>query len=472
MPVDSLHPHYVEMLPDTVMVADCVSGQSKVKAKRTTYLPGLTDATGVSDEARYSKYIARAYFMGVTGRTLDAIKGMAFRKEPAVSLPTAIDYMVEDADGCGQSLNQIAKQAFTGLNQAGRYFFLSDYTPVEAGISAEEEAAIGARPYVRCYPSESVINWKTENNQLILAVLVEAVDIAEDEFSHTTAAQYRVLRMRDGVYTQQLYDHKKQPITQEITPLQAGGVPFDHIPLHKAGATSNIPDTLDVPPLFDMAVLNIAHYQTTADHRENLHVHGQLTLGITTDLDSQTWKELYPTGVSVGARTGIYLGTTGAFHTATAPESGSLRIALDDLEKQMVAIGAKLIQRGGSTETAEAARIAASAETSALDDMVTNLSEALESALEDCAAFGGANPEEVVYQINRDFWESKLDVAALQAIIAGRQAGLLGATDALHMIRTGKMELREERTDEEILLEVADDLLNQLPEAANDTLGV
>ena len=138
----------------------------------------------------------------------------------------------------------------------------------------------------------------------------------------------------------------------------------------------------------------------------------------------------------------------------------------------MVAIGAKLIQRGGSTETAEAARIAASAETSALDDMVTNLSEALESALEDCAAFAGSNPEEVVYQINRDFWESKLDTASLQAIIAGRQAGLLGATDALHMIRTGKMELREERTDEEILLEVADDLLNQLPEAANNTLGV
>lgn len=464
MPVDTQHPDYTDNLPDWVLVSDCIAGQKAVKDKTTTYLPSLSDATGKNDTARYNKYIARAYFMGITGRTLDSTRGMAFRKPATVELPSAIDYMEQDADGLGESITQVAKAAFTGVMSAGRYFFLADYTPVTEGASAEEEQSMGARPYITAYPSEAVINWKTEGGNLVMAVLVEAIDAATDEFSHDKKAQYRVLRLRDGVYTQQIYDHNKQPVSEEITPKMAGGAPFPWIPLYKAGATSNLPDVVDVSPLYDMAVLNIAHYQTTADHRENLHVHGQLTLGITTDLDAATWKELYPNGVSVGARTGIYLGTTGSFHTATAPESGSLRIGLSDLEGQMIAIGAKLVQRGGSTETAEAARINASAETSSLDDVVTNLSEAIEGALEDCALFVGANPDEVVYKLNRDFWESKLDTATLQAIIAARTAGLLGSTDALHMIRNGRLELREDRTDYQILEEAASDLLNSPPE--------
>ena len=41
-------------------------------------------------------------------------------------------------------------------------------------------------------------------------------------------------------------------------------------------------------------------------------------------------------------------------------------------------LGARLVQRGGQAETAEAARINASAEASTLDTLVGNLSEALE----------------------------------------------------------------------------------------------
>jgi len=468
MPVDTQHPDYTESLADWTMVSDCVSGQSAIKSKAATYLPSLPDATGNADTNRYGKYIARAYFMNVTGRTLDSLRGMAFRKSSTLTLPESMGYMDQDADDTGQSVEQMAKAAFTGIAKSGRYFFLADFSRVPAGLSAEDEVTMGARPFLRGYTSESVINWRVENSQLVMAVLVEQLNASNDEFGHETVEQYRVLRMRDGVYTQQVYDNKNMPITEETIPTMSGGAAFTWIPFYKAGAENNLVDYVDSAPLYDMSVLNIAHYQTTADHRENLHVHGQLTLGITTDLDSATWAELYPKGVSVGARAGIYLGTNGSFHTATCPESSSLRIGLADLEGQMVAIGARLIQRGGGTETAEAARINASAETSALDDIVSNLSAAMESALKDCAMFAGANTDEISYELNRDFWESRLDTASLQAIIAARTAGLIGSTDALHMIRMGKLELRKERTDDEILLEVADDLLNSPAESGNN----
>jgi hypothetical protein len=234
----------------------------------------------------------------------------------------------------------------------------------------------------------------------------------------------------------------------------AGGGMFDYIPLHIIGAENNRPD-VDTSPLYDLAVLNIAHYQTTADHRENLFIHGQLTMGITTDMPYEQFKAANPNGVRVGARTGLFLGQSGTFHSVTVPESSSLRTGLQDLEDQMVMLGARIIQRGGQAETAESARINASAEASVLDNVVGNLSEAIEAALEDCARFMGIDPDGVEYKLNRQFWESGLSANDLTSVVGARQAGLIGPTDALHMIRSGRIELMAERDDETILQEVA-----------------
>ena len=452
--VATTHPEYSFAKEIWATTRAASAGQQIVKAGRQLYLPGFIP----DDEERYNQYLQRAYFMGVTGRTRDSLIGMVFRKAPQIDVPPQVEEILDNIDGAGQSINQIAKAASKGILEAGRHVFLVDY-PQSGGVDAETEALLGLQPTIASYPSEALINWRFEGVQgkqkLTLAVLLERVEVDEaNEFSHETENSYRVLRLRDGVYTQQLYGDSGYPITEEYAPTMAGGAMFDHIPLHIPGAENNLPD-VDLPTLYDLAILNIAHYQTTADHRENLFIHGQLTMGVTSDLSADEFLQSNPNGLVVGARKGVFLGSNGSFHSVTAPESSSLRVALQDLEQQMIMIGARLIQKGGMAETAEAARIGAAGEASALDTLTNNLSEAIEAALEDVALFMGAPTKGITYRLNKDFWESELSPQALQAVMQARMQGVIGPIDAIHMIRQGRIQIDPEREDADILAEAA-----------------
>lgn len=467
MSVNTLHPEYTAARDVWITTRSAAAGQQAVKKRGETFLPGFVP----KDEDRYAQYLKRAFFMGVTGRTKNSLLGMIFRKSPTYELPPRLEALLENIDGAGQSLDQVAKEAAGNLMESGRHVFLVDYPQADSDLDSESERRLGLQPTIASYPAEALINWRFEGvngrQRLTLAVLAEEVEVDEwNEFTHDTETRYRVLRLTDGVYTQQVYDDNHQPMGEPYSPLMAGGRPFDHIPLHIAGAENNKPD-IDMPPLYDLAIVNIAHYQTTADHRENLFIHGQLTLGITSDMGWEQFKEANPGGVQVGARRGHFLGSSGSFHTATAPESSSLRVALQDLEQQMVMIGARLVQRGGQAETAEAVRVAASGEASTLDMVTSNLSEAIEAALEDVALFLGLDAGGIEYKLNTDFWETGLDAQQLSAVIQARQQGVIAPVDALHMVRTGSIQLRDDRTDEQIQEDVAGSLVDD-PEPAFD----
>lgn len=459
MKIETLHPEYEQISDVWALTRAACAGEHVIKAGGDKYLPKFSP----NDAKRYEQYLKRAYYMNATGRTRDALVGMIFRKPPTQNLPAAFDAITENIDGAGQSLEQISKEGAKNLLEVGRHIFLVDYPQVESGLDLEAETRLQLQPTIASYPAESLINWKYQGvngkQKLTLAVLLEHKEVAKDEFSHETANVYRVLRLRDGVYTQQTYNHEGKPLTNEYAPRMAGGGTFDHIPLHIVGAQNNKPN-VDIPPLYDMAIINIAHYQTTADHRENLFIHGQLTLGVVTDMSSQEFIEANPDGVKVGARTGHFLGANGNFVSVSAPESSSLRVALQDLEAQIVSIGGRLIQRGGQAETAEAARINASAEASTLDLLVNNLSEGLEACLEDCALFIGQNTEQIDFTLNTDFWETSLDPSMTMAIVALGDKGVIAKYDQRHMIRRGKIEIEEGRTDEDIDLDVASNIIN------------
>lgn len=447
MPVSTPHREYSAALEVWQTTKDAVEGQQAIKEGRYRYLPKFVP----HDPLRYEQYIKRAYFLGVTGRTHDKFLGAVFRKDLTSDLPAQIEYIEENADGAGQSLQQLSKQVVSEVMQTGRYGLYADYPPAPEGLSAEDVRNLELRASICTYPAENVINWKSENiggqQKLTLVVLKEMVDVPEDEFTYTKVPQYRVLRLREGMlFTVQLYDQHDEPVSDEFAPRDFSGATWNYIPFHFAGATNNKPN-IDKAPLFDMSILNIAHYQTTADHRENLFIHGQLTLGISSPMSAEEFKAANPSGVNVGARAGHFLGDGGSFTTATAPESSSLSKALTDIMDQMVAIGASLVQRGSSAETAEARRIDASSEHSVLDTVVGNVAEAMEAAIEDVSRFMGADPEAVEFDLNREFFTDTLSAQELMAYISLRDAGVIGTTDIRQRMRaSGALE----RSDEEI----------------------
>ena len=458
MPVSLVHPLYAEMSPVWRECRDAVAGQRAVKKGGELYLPAtFADA----DPARYAQYLQRAYFMGVTGRTKEALTGMVFRKPPRVVVPPQIEPFLENIDGAGQSLEQLAKEIVGDELTTGRFVLLVDYPSAPEGIDSEAERMMGLRPTIAAYAAESLINWRFEGvngrKLLTLAVLAESVETGDDEFGHDTVTVYRVLRLRDGVYTQALYDQSGDPITDEYVPRMAGGAPFDHIPLHIIGAVNNLPEP-DVPPLYDMAVLNISHYRNTADLEESSFISGQPTVHLSIgETDAAEWQQLNPNGLQIGSRAGVI--TKGGSMELVQAEATSLPFELmKHKEQQMVAIGARLVQRGGSAETAEAARLNASAEASTLDNVVGNVSEGIEAALEDMCRFVGADPEVVEYALSKEFWETNITAQDLQAVMSG-VGTLYGPLDALEMIRAGSIKLRDDRDNETILQDAAGTLL-------------
>jgi len=413
------------------------------------------------DKERQEQYKKGAYYMNITGRTKDALLGAIFRHEPEAEIPPLLEYVSENADGSGQSLTQVGKEICSDIMETGRYGILADYPEAPENLTAEQVRVLDLRPYMCLYPAESIINVKVKTvlgkSMLSLVVLKEPLSVEQDEFNERLTHQFRVLRLRDGVFTVQIYDDEDRPVTDEYSPT-AGGETWSRIPFHIIGAMNNLPEP-DMPPLYPLAELNIAHYQTTADHRENLFIHGQLTLGISSDLSPAAFAEANPSGVIVGARAGHFLGPNGKFTTATAPESSSLRVALQDLREEMASIGAKLVSKGGQAETAETARINAASELSVLDMLVGNVSEAMEAALEDMAIYQGADPEQVQFRLNTDFFEDGIDPQQVMADVALYDRGLVAKQDVRRNLRqAGRLD--PARTDEEIDVDAAENLAN------------
>ena len=461
MPVSTTHPEYALARPRWRLVRDCLAGQDAVKRQGVAYLPATFAA---DDPLRYEQYIGRAFFMGVTGRTHAALLGMVFRKAATYTLPPQVEALIEDIDGSGQSLTQLSKTLVAELLSVGRYALLVDYPQADENLDMETERTLGLRPTIAAYPAESLINWRFEGiagrRRLTLAVLAEQVPSEVDEYTHTTVTVYRVLRLRDGVYTQAIYNEQGRVLSEEYAPRMAGGATFDYIPLHIAGSTDNFPNP-DIGPLVDMAHLNIAHYQSTAELKENEFFSAQGTLHLDVgDMDADAFKAANPNGVVIGRRAGI---VTSGGGSATLLQGDSrqsdILATMAHEEQQMVAIGARLVQRGGSNETAEAARINASAEASTLDTLVNNASECIEAALEDFARFLGADPGVIEYRLNTDFWATGLSAQDLQAITAGT-GKLYGAQDAIEMIRAGRIYIRDDRPTEDILADAASTMLD------------
>jgi hypothetical protein len=452
MPIQDVHQSYADQRPRWRLNRAAVAGQDAVKRETTLFLPD-DSATDASQSARdrYLRYLMRATWLKVAGYTKEGLIGMVFRLPPSVELPSVLDYIQENADGSGGSLTEFARLA-TGENiEVGRLGILTDYPASEVGLSRQQIAARKLQARLTLYRAESIDHWKTELiGGLTTLTMVKLCEIAGrdvDEFSAEDSIQYRVLRLRDGVYSQAVYSESGEVIVAEFVPM-ANGKTLDHIPFHFVGAETNKPE-VDDAVISGIVDLNTAHYQLSADHMLNLHMHAHGLLHIDIgDTSAATWAELNPNGVTVGANSGITT-TKGRVELVQLQPADAVQAKLAALEAQMLSVGAHLITERGDNETAEAARIDASTKASALLTATDNVSEAIEAALEDAALFMGGDGAAVEFSLNREFYPRSVSAQDVMSAIQLMDRGITAKTDLRGMIR-GTAYMDSERTDEDL----------------------
>ena len=440
MSVSTEHPDYKLYKNVWAKTRDAVKGSVAIKEKKHAYLPvpdnkSLDDARGI-ETVRYKQYLKRAVFTNFTGRTKNALVGAAFRKNPMYELPEAVDYLNQDATGDGLSLVQLAKDELSNLMETGRSLLLVDYPQADDDLSLEDVNMLDLRASIVPYTAEQCVNWKTSvingRRLLTLCVLAEPYFNTDLEFSHDSATQYRVLRLTDEGYSQQIYRDDK-PVTDEIYPRKADGSVWEEIPLIFVGSKNN-DSTIDDAPLSDIADVNVAHYRNSADYEESCFITGQPSLFITHSLTSEQFEEYNPDGLILGSRSGHVLGETGSAILLQASPNNLVMEAMKAKEQAMVMIGARIITDRGGNETAEGARIRFASENSVLGDIVSNLSQGLEKAIGYVCEFMGVTGD-YYFHINSEFYDKSVDPQMIMSMITLLDRNLIGDIDIFERLQ-------------------------------------
>lgn len=449
------------------------------KAMRYLPQPNATDKSQENME-RYRAYVTRAVFYEVTGRTLEGMAGQIFLRPPTVKIPTELEILNENASGAGLTLDQSAYMAVRHLIAYGRSGALVDY-PIVGEVATTKQALANGdiQPTLTIYNPWDIINWRVERRgaKMILTMVTLRESLEEDTgdmFTFNQTQQYRVLSLdpKTGEHVVELYHGKEGSFIRQskIVPKNSEGNPFKTIPFHFMGAENN-DVTVDRPPLYGLAALNIGHYRNSADYEEACFICGQPT-PVLTGL-SQDWVDNVLKGkVILGSRNAIPL-PTGANATLLQANPNTMPFeAMKQKEEQMVSLGAKLVQLQRSSRSATQQIIETTSESSTLQNIAGNVSDVFEWALGMAAAFVGADASQIQYDLNQDFDITSMTADDQNAVIKQWQSGAIDFSEMRTVLRkAGTASLADDVARTAIKKDIADGLIPD-PAMQNAPAGV
>lgn len=419
------------MTPQYNLISDCIAGEPAVKKARTKYLPmPNSDDQSQANISRYNAYIERAVFYNVTQRTLHGMAGQIFSIDPLIEIPKELEYLLESCDGQGVGLVQQSKKAAMSALAYGRFGLFTEYPKTDGEVSKADVENLNLKPVIKPYDPIYVINWNIAVNgsskYLSLVVIKELYTYTLDGFEIKEDYQWKVLQNIDGVVVSSIY-RKKAAIFELVEGPNLikdfSGASFEKIPFNFIGSENNDPD-VDLPPLYDIASLNIAHYRNSADYEESVFITGQPTpyfTGLTED-----WvKKVLNGKVTLGARAAIPLPVNSTAGLLQVQENTMPKEAMEQKERQMVSLGAKLVEQKTVQRTATEASMDKVSETSILASIAKNVSKAYEDQLKNCCKFLGLDDSKVKFELNIDFKIANMSPDERRQLISEWQAGAI-----------------------------------------------
>ena len=417
MEIDSLHPQYEEFAPVWGSCRDASTGQRAIHKGGKLYLPMLG---GQTDED-YKAYKMRALYFNATGRTVDGMAGLVFRKKPMIDLPTALQEFEQNIDLTGQTLSGLAHKCVEEVIRVGRGGLLVDYPDgTDDQITVSQARSMGLRPYVSMYKAESIRNWKTGrvNNANVLTWLTLSERYEEDGEYYD---QIRELAL-EGNYIQRVWRQNENGewfVYSEYTPIM-NGQPLTKIPFYFL-AVKEGSEYVSAPPIESLAYVNIAHYRNSADYENGAHVAGLPTPWINGVTDPENFPELH-----LGSNTFLKLppDSEAGFLQCGSEGFATIEQAMKSKEDQMAALGARMLApEKAAAETAEAHEIKRGGENSVLAALAGSIDATITKALQFMAEWSGANPDEVSIELNKDYLPAPMTAQMLTAWVATWQSG-------------------------------------------------
>lgn len=444
------NPQYAQMLPIWKKCRIAVMGDDWVKTSDEIkkIVPPLAD----QPDDEYKAMIKRATFFNATGRTLDGLLGMAFRKPVTTEFPPAMQNVIDDMTLAADAVVNVDDFAYMMMSEdliCGRVGYLIERPSMAtAGMTQAQVQALNLRPYVAEYRAESIIDWRYDrvNNaaQLVMVRLSESVQEFDDDgvTRKPVVSQERRLFLIDGQYVQRIYRDEKQ-YGGDIIPLM-NDAPLPYIPF-----VCNFDD--ERPPILDLANVNLSHFRTDVDREHGAHY----TAVPTPMFSGFQFEEGEP----------FRLGSTGGYNS-TNPDAkwgylefegtglGTLKEIKEEKEKQMVILGARFLDSEKAGVEAEGTvKIRRSGETSVLAMRAQYCSRRIKRILEIMRDWMGITGE-ISVEINTDYTEAGLSAQDLTALVSAWQQGAISQQTLYYNLKHGEM------YDQETTFEIEQERIN------------
>lgn len=266
------HPDVLYSEEDWQILRDTYRGERFVKKAGQVH---LKKPSGMTEE-EYEMYLENATFFPMVSRTVGALVGTIFRRDPAFSqISDKLKAKLNTIGKRGESFRTFARRQARETILMARYGVLLDRPSVGKGD-----------PYLVGYVAEAILDWKTESingrEQFTEVVLME-IEPAPNASASGRRFQplLRVLRLVDTgkgyEYQQHVYHNASGEGTsgpnqsypditrpaKEIATPTLRGVPFDYIPFVMFSPDSATVET-EQSPMTDIARMNLSHYRSYA----------------------------------------------------------------------------------------------------------------------------------------------------------------------------------------------------------------
>lgn len=338
-------------------------------------------------DQHYQYRLARAVYFNAVGITLGGSVGMVFRNDPkltetvpeairgreATDDQAAVEGHWENIDNAGSHGAVFCKEVFADAMRDGHAAILVDMPPqlTEGATAADEK---GRQPYWVSYCADDIINWRTSvvngQTRLDLIVFREINREPDGDYGEKVVTRYRVLKPGSWALYREV-EKGKPLIFEGGGPTSLSEIPVAVAYSRKCGIL------LSRPPLLDLAMTNISHYQKYSDFSIYLHIASRPVLwfrGRDTNKEIErigpyTWFDVGPDGEVAFAE------TTGAALDAASTD-------IKDLEARMSIMGLSLlVKRTGGPITATEERNDQIEESSDLATAARSMKDAIELAL-------------------------------------------------------------------------------------------
>lgn len=424
--VGNINTEYAKAMTRWQLCRDVTEGEDIVRSKGTLYLPKPSGQT----EQEYTSYSLRASFTNATGRALDGLEGLIFRKKPTSLMPEEMEEIAEDITTTGLTLDELAKYATDEVIRVGRGGLLVEYPTTIAGertISDVEED--NEHPYLTFYPAEAIIDWREgrikNKKKPTFVKLREWLETPSptNPMETETIQLIRIIQLNAEGYCEQLeyLGSLDQGVIPTIKPIIINGEPLKYIPFVFLGPMGTSP-SVSKPPIYDIAIKNVHHWQVSADRANAVH-----------------WSDC-PTPVVIGniiSTDGapvetIKLGSTTVLNIAQGSDAKFLEfmghglVATKELMQEYMSEMAILLSRilAGDSKAAEAAETAAihrAGENAVLASIANSISSGFTKALQIMAKWLKLD-DQVSYRLNTNFYPTPLSsqnlIALTNALIA------------------------------------------------------